>query len=77
MKSCRNLFKENGLGLLHFSRAPCKKFQCYLLKTSTGFRLQVGDMIIHVTEHSIVATYGFPVKGERWFKKGRTPCRPV
>jgi hypothetical protein len=34
-------------------------------KNFDGFQTQVGDVIIHVTEHSIVATCRFPVKGER------------
>jgi hypothetical protein len=39
-----------------------------------GFQTQVGDVIIHVTEHSIAVTCHLPVKGERWWKKRRLPA---
>jgi hypothetical protein len=42
-------------------------------KNFNGFQTQVGNVIIHVTEHSIAATCRFPIKGERWWKKIKLP----
>jgi hypothetical protein len=40
-------------------------------KKIDGFQTQVGNVLIHVTEHSIGATCHFPVQGERWWKKSK------
>jgi hypothetical protein len=39
-------------------------------KNFDGFKTQVGDVLIYVTEHSIGETCHLPVQGERWWKKG-------
>jgi hypothetical protein len=42
-------------------------------KNFDGFQIQVGDIIIQVTKHSIVVACGLFVRGERWFKKKKLP----
>jgi hypothetical protein len=39
-----------------------------------GFQTQVGDVIIHVTEHSTAVACLLLVKGEIWWNKSRLPA---
>jgi hypothetical protein len=39
-----------------------------------GFQNHVGDVIIHVTQHSIAVACRLPIKGERWWKKNKLPA---
>jgi hypothetical protein len=38
-------------------------------KKFVGFKTQVGDVLIYVTDHSIGASCHLLVQGERWWKK--------
>lgn len=38
-------------------------------KNFDGYQTQVGNLIIHISEHSISTAFNLPIDGERWFKK--------
>lgn len=40
-------------------------------KNFDGFQTQVGNVLIHVTKHSIGAACHLPIQGERWWKKSK------
>jgi hypothetical protein len=51
-----------------------EKISMMFAQNFDGFQTQVGNVLIHVTKHSIATTCFLPIKGERWSKKIKLPA---
>jgi hypothetical protein len=68
--------KFNNAGWFEFCcafRVTMRIFPCFFVNNFDGFETVVGNVLIHVTEHSIGAACRLSVYGERWWKKDRLP----
>jgi hypothetical protein len=72
-KSCRSLRMQGGSSSIVHSRVTMKKSPCFSHINFDGFETMVGNVLIHVTKHSIGAACRLSVYGEWWWKKEMIP----
>jgi hypothetical protein len=64
---------HGGLSFVVHYRVTMRIFPCFLTKHFNVFETMVGNVLIHIIEHSIGAACRLSVYGERWWKKDRLP----